>query len=151
MARRSRGGCCTALHLQEENSRFILLAVVMILYMLFGATIFYYLESDGEERARQRYWISYHSFMKKYQHFINESDLNALLYEYGNATASGLIGKRPRWDFSGSFYFVATIVSTIGNSIFLYSVLIHHFFFVVLSFNIRVNGEKLNDSMHKIS
>jgi len=115
MARRSRGGCCTALHLQEENSRFLLLAVVMILYMLFGATVFHYLERDGEERARQRYWNSYENFKKKYQHIINDTDLNALLYEYGNATSSGLIGKRPRWDFSGSFYFVATVVSTIGK------------------------------------
>jgi hypothetical protein len=38
-----------------------------------------------------------------------------LLHAYGNASAIGVINKRRRWDFPGSFHFVGTIVSTIGK------------------------------------
>ncbi|RWS06125.1 pheromone-regulated protein PRM7-like protein, partial [Dinothrombium tinctorium] len=107
------GGCCSALHLREENARFLLLAIVILLYMAFGATIFHFLESDEENQARRRYYAAYENFIMKYNETVNLTDLNKLLFEYGNATASGLIGKRSRWDFSGSFYFVGTVVSTI--------------------------------------
>ncbi|XP_049790129.1 potassium channel subfamily K member 13-like [Schistocerca nitens] len=40
--------------------------------------------------------------------------VHRLLYAYGNASAAGIIHKRRRWDFAGSFHFVGTIVSTIG-------------------------------------
>lgn len=43
--------------------------------------------------------------------------LKELLSAYGNASAAGVINKRRRWDFSGSFHFVGTIVSTIGEII----------------------------------
>lgn len=44
--------------------------------------------------------------------------LHELLYAYGNASAIGIINKRRRWDFPGSFHFVGTIVSTIGERTF---------------------------------
>ncbi|CAG2113794.1 unnamed protein product [Medioppia subpectinata] len=117
MARRVRNGCCTALHLNEDNSRFLLLALVLIVYMILGAILFHILERDAELKARQKYWKIYDKFRLKYRNIINETDLNELLYEYGNATQSGVMGPTQRWDISGSFYFVATVVSTIVNLI----------------------------------
>ena len=116
MTKRNRRGWCTALHLQEENARFLLLAVVLIIYLLFGATIFHYLEKDGEDIAREKYWKTFNDFVNKYKRVVNISDIELLLYEYGNATTAGLVGKRQRWDFFGSFYFVSTVVTTIGES-----------------------------------
>ncbi|RWS27239.1 hypothetical protein B4U80_01739 [Leptotrombidium deliense] len=108
------GGCCSALHLREENARFLLLAIVLLLYMLFGATIFHLLEKDEEITSRNKYKNVYKKFIEKYTN-VNITELHHLLNEYANATSSGLIGKRSRWDFSGSFYFVGTVVSTIGE------------------------------------
>ncbi|CAL8111166.1 unnamed protein product [Orchesella dallaii] len=41
-------------------------------------------------------------------------NLHELLFAYGNATQAGVIWKRRRWDYVGSFHFTWTIVSTIG-------------------------------------
>lgn len=63
------------------------------------------------------FWRVYHVF-RRYNLRSNPQAtqrLNELLYAYSNATATGIIHKRRRWDFSGSFHFVGTIVSTIGN------------------------------------
>ena len=115
MARRVRSGCCNLLHLQEENSRFLLLAVVLIVYMVFGALVFHILERETEQKNRQKYRNIFDNFRQKYKHLVNESDLIELLDAYSNGSADGLIGQTERWDLSGSFYFVATVVSTIGS------------------------------------
>ncbi|XP_067119928.1 potassium channel subfamily K member 13-like isoform X1 [Centruroides vittatus] len=109
-----KGRCCTVLHLGEENARLLLLAVVMVIYMIIGAAVFQILEQPEEEQNRQRFLNVYRNFWSKYNNTIDMQDVLTLLYEYGNATAAGVIDKRQRWDFSGSFYFVGTVVSTIG-------------------------------------
>lgn len=65
------------------------------------------------------FWRVYHTFRR---HHLQSSPvalqrLDELLYAYGNASSSGVINKSRRWDFPGSFYFVGTIVSTIGKQI----------------------------------
>lgn len=64
------------------------------------------------------YWMVYNEFRENYLH-PNDSQalqrLDELLYAWGNATATGVVNKRRRWDFSGAFHFVGTIVSTIGK------------------------------------
>ncbi|XP_064489603.1 potassium channel subfamily K member 13-like [Ornithodoros turicata] len=111
----TRGGCCRALHLREENARFALLGVVMILYMVVGATLFHLLEAGTEQEARDQYARALSTFWEKYNGTVDPRDLEVLLQEHGNASAHNLLpGKRLRWDFSGSFYFVGTVVSTIG-------------------------------------
>jgi hypothetical protein len=49
------------------------------------------------------------------QSALHMDKVHQLLYAYGNATSAGIIHKRRRWDFAGSFHFVGTIVSTIGK------------------------------------
>ncbi|XP_059473207.1 potassium channel subfamily K member 13-like [Neocloeon triangulifer] len=111
-------GCCNALHLSEDNARFVLLAVVLLLYMVAGAALFQFLEQDTELAMVQKFWDVYSDFQRR---MANESSprvdmglVHELLYAYGNASAVGLVHKRRRWDFAGSFHFVGTIVSTIG-------------------------------------
>jgi hypothetical protein len=150
-------GFCTLLHLTEDNARFLLLAIVLVLYMLAGAALFQYLESDAELRMTREFWRIYSDFRRHYLFLLmqvanstgshgngtnctscdeavqdssqeqqiasecivhNEMYMNRvhqLLYAYGNATSAGIIHKRRRWDFPGSFHFVGTIVSTIGE------------------------------------
>ncbi|KAL8585209.1 hypothetical protein ACOMHN_013224 [Nucella lapillus] len=115
MARPSRRGCCRLLHLKEDNARFLLLAIVMCLYMTAGAGVFMLLEADNELQERAEYQGVYRNFLARYPQ-INETDLQDLLRKHALADAAGIVGdKRTRWDFSGSFYFVGTVVSTIVN------------------------------------
>lgn len=87
----------------------------MTAYMLLGATMFMVLESENETQERKRYNETLSTFRQKYPE-INETDLQILLRAHTEADAAGFIGnKRPRWDFSGAFYFVGTVVSTIGE------------------------------------
>ncbi|EZA51043.1 potassium channel subfamily K member 13 [Ooceraea biroi] len=107
---------CLCGGLAEDNARIILLAVVLATYMLVGAALFQRLESDLEIRQAAEFWRVYHAFRR---HHLRGSPLalqrlHELLYAYGNASATGIINKRRRWDFPGSFHFVGTIVSTIG-------------------------------------
>ncbi|XP_012222492.1 potassium channel subfamily K member 13-like [Linepithema humile] len=107
---------CLCGGLAEDNARIILLAVVLAAYMLAGAALFQRLESDLEIRQATEFWRVYHAFRR---HHLRGSPLalqrlHELLYAYSNASATGIINKRRRWDFPGSFHFVGTIVSTIG-------------------------------------
>ncbi|KAK3597139.1 hypothetical protein CHS0354_038057 [Potamilus streckersoni] len=115
MARtQGRKGCCFALHLHEDNARFILLFFVMITYMLAGAGLFMVLEKDNEDKEKAFYKQSLEEFYEKYPS-LNKSDLEYILKIHSEAESAGFVGnKRPRWDFSGSFYFVGTVVSTIA-------------------------------------
>ncbi|XP_051170023.1 potassium channel subfamily K member 13-like [Leptopilina boulardi] len=107
---------CICGNIAEDNARFILLAFVLAVYMLAGAALFQTLEADLEIRQASEFWRIYNAF-KRY-HLRNSPHaiqrLHELLYAYGNASSIGIINKRRRWDFPGSFHFVGTIVSTIG-------------------------------------
>lgn len=111
----ARGGCCSRLHLREDNARFLLLAVVLILYMLAGAIVFMLLERGRETEERMRYKDLLETFLKNHPD-VNRTQLQTLLDSHAEASAGGLLkGQRQRWDFAGSFYFVGTVVSTIGR------------------------------------
>ncbi|KAL2096357.1 hypothetical protein ACEWY4_008505 [Coilia grayii] len=110
-APRSRGECGWA---NADLARIGLLWVLIALYMLFGAAIFSALERPEELRARRRWEQQVTQFAREHQ--VSASDLRTLLKQYEEANAAGVRAdpRRPRWDFSGSFYFVATVVTTIG-------------------------------------
>jgi len=77
--------------------------------------IFIFIIFLGAQAAE--FWRVYNAFRR---HHLRGSPLalqrlHELLHAYGNASATGVINKRRRWDFPGSFHFVGTIVSTIGK------------------------------------
>lgn len=49
-------GGCLGVRINEENARFGLLAVCLILYMIFGAIVFHFLERDNEEKEKNNYY-----------------------------------------------------------------------------------------------
>ncbi|KAL1422190.1 hypothetical protein MTO96_022325 [Rhipicephalus appendiculatus] len=114
---RRQGGCCRRLlRLREENARFVLLAVVLLVYMILGALLFRAIEGPWETEARERYDQVLRDFWLKYNGTVDPEDVVKLLEEHGNASSRNLLpNKRPRWDFVGSFYFVGTVVSTIDG------------------------------------
>ncbi|KAA0718311.1 Potassium channel subfamily K member 12 [Triplophysa tibetana] len=105
---------CRSLHINEDNGRFLLLAALIIVYLLCGAAVFSAIERPSELRAHGRWNRTLVNFSDTFN--ISVEDLNSLLKEYEAAIAAGarVDAIRPRWDFTGAFYFVATVVSTIG-------------------------------------
>ena len=89
----------------------------MIIYMCLGATIFMLLEQDNALKDQRLYYETLEDFINAYP-CVNMSDLEVLLDMHAEASSAGLLKTdRPRWDFSGSFYFVGTVVSTIGKTL----------------------------------
>ena len=114
MARR-RGGCCSRLPLNEDNARFCLLAGLILFYLMCGAAIFSALERPSELLAHLLWDQQLANFTR--HHRVSRKDLHMLLRQYEEANGAGIRvdALRPRWDFSGAFYFVGTVVSTIGE------------------------------------
>lgn len=106
---------CRSLHLNEDNGRFVLLAILIILYLLCGAAVFSAIERPSELRAHGRWNGTLLNFSETFN--ISLQELNSFLREYEAAIAAGIRADalRPRWDFTGAFYFVGTVVSTIGE------------------------------------
>ncbi|KAF3841199.1 hypothetical protein F7725_007061 [Dissostichus mawsoni] len=100
--------------MNEDNARFCLLAGLILLYLLCGAAIFSALEHPFELRARRLWKQQLENFTQRYR--VNLGALHTLLRQYEEANGAGIRVDtlRPRWDFSGAFYFVGTVVSTIG-------------------------------------
>ncbi|XP_047463735.1 potassium channel subfamily K member 13 [Mugil cephalus] len=100
--------------MNEDNARFCLLAALILLYLLCGAAIFSALEYPFELRARLLWKQQLDNFTRRYR--VNLGALHTLLRQYEEANGAGIRvdALRPRWDFSGAFYFVGTVVSTIG-------------------------------------
>uniref|UniRef100_A0A3Q3EGL3 Potassium channel, subfamily K, member 12 like n=1 Tax=Labrus bergylta TaxID=56723 RepID=A0A3Q3EGL3_9LABR len=116
MAQRRAAGscCCPRAPVNEDNARFCLLAGLILLYLLCGAAIFSALEHPFELRARHLWKQQLDNFTQRYR--VNLGALHTLLRQYEEANGAGIRVDtlRPRWDFSGAFYFVGTVVSTIG-------------------------------------
>ncbi|XP_062351162.1 potassium channel subfamily K member 13 [Cinclus cinclus] len=111
-----RGACCcsSAGRLNADNARFLLLAVLIVLYMLCGAAVFSAIELPTEREAKERWEERLENFTRR--HNLSRAELRHFLREYEEASVAGIRvdDVRPRWDFTGAFYFVGTVVSTIG-------------------------------------
>ncbi|NWT51929.1 KCNKD protein, partial [Erythrocercus mccallii] len=100
--------------LNADNARFLLLAVLIVLYMLCGAAVFSAIELPTEREAKERWEQRLENFTRR--HNLSRAELRHFLREYEEASVAGIRVDdiRPRWDFTGAFYFVGTVVSTIG-------------------------------------
>ncbi|XP_046886890.1 potassium channel subfamily K member 13a isoform X4 [Hypomesus transpacificus] len=110
-----RSGCCCGLGaVNEDNARFLMLALLIVLYLLCGAAVFSALEHPKERQAKERWSQRFESFTQR--HNLSREDLETFLRFYEEANLAGIRVDilRPRWDFTGAFYFVGTVVSTIG-------------------------------------
>ncbi|XP_025726243.1 potassium channel subfamily K member 13 isoform X2 [Callorhinus ursinus] len=114
MAGRGCGCSCGPGYLNEDNARFLLLAALIVLYLVGGAAVFSALELAHERQAKQRWEERLANFSRR--HNLSRDELRGFLRHYEEATEAGIRvdSARPRWDFTGAFYFVGTVVSTIG-------------------------------------
>uniref|UniRef100_A0A3B4A813 Potassium channel domain-containing protein n=1 Tax=Periophthalmus magnuspinnatus TaxID=409849 RepID=A0A3B4A813_9GOBI len=97
-----------------DSARFFLLGILIALYMLAGAAIFSFLERPFELQAH-RLWTSRLKTFSE-EHNISHAEIKSILYHYEEARTAGIRAQQGRalWDFPGAFYFVGTVVSTIG-------------------------------------
>ncbi|XP_070589736.1 potassium channel subfamily K member 13 [Erythrolamprus reginae] len=97
-----------------ESAQLMLLFVLTLLYMCFGAIIFSDIERYSELDALQKWQIKIENFSLKYNMALAE--LKNFLFEYEAAYVVGVRTNetRPMWDLVGAFYFVCTVVSTVG-------------------------------------
>ncbi|XP_069771327.1 potassium channel subfamily K member 13a [Narcine bancroftii] len=98
----------------QDNARFALLALLIGLYLVCGAAVFSAIERDTERESQRRWVRRWENFSQRYN--ISRTELSVFLRQYEEAGMAGVRvdETRPRWDFAGSFYFVGTVVSTIG-------------------------------------
>ncbi|KAJ8409102.1 hypothetical protein AAFF_G00241230 [Aldrovandia affinis] len=91
-----------------------MLALLIIIYLLCGAAVFSALEQPKEKVAKERWAQRFEHFTHK--HNLSKKELENFLRHYEEANVAGIRvdTTRPRWDFTGAFYFVGTVVSTIG-------------------------------------
>ncbi|XP_066964392.1 potassium channel subfamily K member 13-like [Macrobrachium rosenbergii] len=111
--------CWHSLLLKEDNARFLLLALVLLIYMILGALVFQAFEEEKELRERNDFNRDFVATLKKVKDDIEANNVTLtkvedLLYIWGNMTDKGFVSGRKKWDFAGSFHFVYTVVSTIG-------------------------------------
>ncbi|KAG7509299.1 potassium channel subfamily K member 13-like [Solea senegalensis] len=106
--------CCGSSPINEDNARFLLLALFIVIYLFCGAAVFSALEQPKEREAKERWAQRFEHFSLKYN--LSKEDLKKFLRNYEEANVAGIRVDtiRPRWDFTGAFYFVGTVVSTIG-------------------------------------
>lgn len=84
--------------------------------------MFSQIEYNMEIQERQEYNDTLTKFLNNNPD-INRTELDKLLKKHAEASLKGLLPtKRPRWDFTGAFYFVGTVVSTIGGCSFVFIV-----------------------------
>ncbi|KAM9062663.1 potassium channel subfamily K member 13 [Sarcophilus harrisii] len=114
MASQGCGCCWTAGHLNLDNVRFLILAILIVLYMVCGAAVFSAIERANECRGKELWREKLLNF--SLTHNLSLDVLGDFLRNYEEAKSAGIRidDSRPRWDFTGAFYFVGTVVSTIG-------------------------------------
>lgn len=106
---------------REDNIRFFLLGVFINLYMVIGAAVFQGLEEENEKEAKREFSREFSNSMNELRKGIEDknitvSQVEQLLYLWGNATEEGVNKPQVRWNYGGAFYFVFTVVSTLGKT-----------------------------------
>jgi len=95
-----------------------ILFTVILLFMIFGACIFNYLESDNEAKLKIEYYALFERFQK--EHNISDEVIKTFLDVHLKASKLGVpcdgvtCDNVYKWNFIGSFFFSGTILTTVG-------------------------------------
>ena len=95
--------------MKKQNIRTLSLIIGTITYLLIGASIFDYVESEEEERQNEALRILEDQMMAKYK--ISPED-DHIMSEVVPLMQPFKAGKP--WQFAGAFYYATTVLTTIG-------------------------------------
>lgn len=114
---RAKVGCFARLGIYEENARFILTAILLVSYLCFGAVLFHYIEKDNEISERENFTKEKIKYQEKFckGRSSEECPFEEFVTFIADGSAAGMLSERARFDFLGSLFFSATVVSTIGG------------------------------------
>ncbi|XP_017287210.1 potassium channel subfamily K member 16-like [Kryptolebias marmoratus] len=103
---------------QVKLSWTALLTLAHFTYLLIGATIFQMLEREAESNNRNHFQLEKLSFLANYTCLdgpVLEKFVQVILYAWEKGVnPSGNSTNPSNWDFSSSFFFAGTVVTTIG-------------------------------------
>uniref|UniRef100_A0A8C8A3C9 2P domain potassium channel Talk-1 n=1 Tax=Oryzias sinensis TaxID=183150 RepID=A0A8C8A3C9_9TELE len=95
-----------------------LLALAHFTYLFVGATVFQILEREAERNNRNHFQLEKLNFLANYSCLDGpalENFVKVILYAWENGVnPSGNSTNPSNWDFSSSFFFAGTVVTTIG-------------------------------------
>lgn len=103
--------------MNEGMLKLLLLWLLYLVYMILGALTFMKLEHENEKTIVDH-------FNKLFQEFnatknVSDALMNDLSNLFREAFSMGIDPYNPhyqsKWDFAGSFYFVGTVLTTIGK------------------------------------
>lgn len=95
--------------MKRKNIRMVTFVVVTLTYLIIGAALFDYFESEAELCQNQRLNKSITSFMTK--HHMNRTEFNKL---WNNIMLKKPYKAGHQWKFVGSLYFCTLVVTLIG-------------------------------------
>lgn len=103
--------------MNEAVLKLLILWPFYLMYMILGALIFMELEQDNEKTLVNRIIKTFEEFNATQN--VPDELMNNLSNLYQDAFAMGINpndnSHHSKWDFAGSFYFVGTVLTTIGK------------------------------------
>ena len=99
-----------------DDVRLLVLWLIYFIYMVIGALLFSQLEYENENEQR-RYFTALMARIGK-EHNLSAEVMSTLSHAHDDACSKGIQFHGPssnKWDFAGSFYFVGTVITTIGK------------------------------------
>ncbi|XP_078505907.1 potassium channel subfamily K member 2 isoform X1 [Lissotriton helveticus] len=92
--------------------------LVVVLYLIIGATVFKALEQPHESSQRTTILIQKHAFVEEHA-CINTTELEVLIQHLVTAINAGVMplgntSNHSHWDLGSSFFFAGTVITTIG-------------------------------------
>ncbi|MEE6473927.1 hypothetical protein FKM82_010216 [Ascaphus truei] len=95
--------------------------LVVVLYLIIGATVFKALEQPHESSQRTTIIIQKQNFVSEHS-CVNATELDELIQHVVAAINAGIIpignssSQNSHWDLGSSFFFAGTVITTIGRS-----------------------------------
>jgi potassium channel subfamily K protein 9 len=96
--------------MKKQNARTLVLIGSTIAYLLFGAAVFQALESENEMKEQQ---LIHEAEAELCRRFNLTEDNYTVISDTVRRSISHKAGVQ--WNFTGSFYFVTTVITTIGE------------------------------------
>ena len=99
--------------MQEQTFTILILIILILAYLILGAVVFQQLEAENEQESHDTYYDLFRQLQQRYN--ISKALMKDVLVTHESACELGLPNAIRKWSFTGSFYFVGSVLTTIGK------------------------------------